>query len=98
MKAFRLHYADLKSVLSSHVEDVSALCLSKGLITPDANDTIISMSSNKKVFELLDALGKTIRWEQQRLGTFVEVLRRQGSSMKLMGDRLQSTFSEQEKI
>ena len=97
MLAFQQHYVDLLDTLHAHVEDVAASCYSRGLISPSVKHTIISsptMPSSTKVTQLLDAVQKSISENNRSLLGFVEVLRKQGALLELMGDRLDSTYRE----
>ena len=97
MAAFQQHYVDLLDTLHAHVEDVAAACFTNSLITPDIQHTITfspTMPSSTKVTQLLDAVQKSIHDDSKSLLQFVEVLRKQGASLELMGDRLDSTYCE----
>ena len=99
MISFQQHYVDLTTVLPLYVGDVAASCYSKSLIQADTNQTIISfpdMPPKRKVEQLLLAVEKSIKDDStddhQSLLQFVEVLKGQGSSVELIGDRIESTY------
>ena len=97
MVAFQQHYVDLMDILHAHVEDVAAACFTNSLISPDVQHTITfspTMPSSHKVTKLLDAVQKSIHYDSNSLLKFVEVLRKQGASLELMGNRLDSTYCE----
>lgn len=79
-------------MLLPHVEDVAS---SACLVPADINRTTFFSSElppNKKVAEFLDAVQTSIAGDRKSLNRFVEVLRKERTFLKLMGDRIENTY------
>ena len=90
--AFHHHHDNLKTVLLPHVEDVAS---SACLIPADIEEGVIFSSgvpADKKVTELLRAVQRYIAEDYKSLLRFVEVLKKEGSFLGLMGVRLENTY------
>ena len=97
MVAFRQHIVDLMSALKSHVVDAATFIYSVGLISADIVRTIITSSAmppSEKVARMLRGIHESITVDDELLHRLVEVLRRLGSHLELMGNRLDSTYRE----
>ena len=80
------------TVLRPHVEDVASLAC---LVPADIDQGVIfsfDVSADKKVTELLRAVHRYIAEDYKSLLRFVEALKKEGTFLKLMGDRLESTY------
>ena len=79
------------SVLCPHVEDVAS---SACLVPADIDQGVIFSSdmSADKVTELLRAVHRYIAKDYKSLLRFAEVLKKEGTFLKLMGDRLENTY------
>ena len=92
MMAFHHHYDNLKTVLLPHVEEVASLAC---LIPADIDQSVMfssTMSADVKVNKLLDAVQRYISGNSKCLLRFVEVLKKEGSFLGLMGVRLENTY------
>lgn len=92
--AFKQHLVTLMSVLHPHVEDIAS---SACLIPADIDRDVMyspEVPSDKKVIEVLNAVQRSITGDSEALLRFVEVLRKEETFLKLMGDRLENTYRE----
>lgn len=93
--AFQQHYTDLLRVLQRWILPVTSSCHAKGLISDDITQTIKcseAMPSDERVSRLLNAVQTSICDEQETLCLFVKVLKEQGASLELIGEKLDKTY------
>ena len=91
MMAFQRFYSKLLYELQSWIVPVTVGCNTYRLIPDDVTQTIKcsdSMRSDQRVTLMLDAVQTSIRGDHRSLRRFVRVLKKQKSSVELVGTKL----------
>lgn len=93
--AFGKLYCDLVHDLQPCIIDVTASCYSRKVIQEDEKQAIVhshGMRSDQRVAIMLEAVQTSIRGDYRCLHRFVRALKKQRSSIELMGDKLYSLY------